>query len=184
MGCRTKILWKSFQLRSIVLRNRFIASLCTSNWFFGPKRENTGLVHFPLGFRGKNFKNFRKNFSAQNCIKRYIRYWVFAHENGGPVYEPIRHTGGLEKFLPKFRNNPQMEKIGDCAWWVHILGVGCGPNKVPYHTFVLYKYWLLLLSPKKVMYLQNTAPKCPFFWRVSFKALYFTPLNPQRPSGG
>ena len=145
MGCQISKLLKSFQLRSNPLRNRFIASLCTSNWFFGPKRENTGLVHFPLGFRGKNFRNFRNFFPAQNYIKRYIRYWVFPHENGGPVYAPIRHTGGLEKNLPKFRNNPQMEKMGDCAWWVHILGVGRRPNKVPYHTSTPYKYWLLTL---------------------------------------
>ena len=145
MGCRTKIFWKSFQLRSNAGRNRFIALLCTSNWFFGPKREKTGLVHFPLGFRGKNFKNFRNFFSAQNYIKRYIRYWVFPHENGGPVYAPIRHTGGLETILPKFRNNPQMGKMGDGAWGVHILGVGRGPNKVPYHTSTPYKYWLLTL---------------------------------------
>ena len=131
IGCQTSKLLKSFQLRSNPLSNRFIAFLCTPNWFFGPKRENIGLVHFPLGFRGKNFKNFRNFFSAQNYIKRYIRYWVFPHENDGPVYAPIRHTGGLEKIFPKIRNNPQMEKMGDCAWWVHILGVGRGPKKSP-----------------------------------------------------
>ena len=57
-GCQTSKLLKSFQLRSIALRNRFIAFLCTSNWFFGPKREKTGLVHFPSGFRGKIFEIF------------------------------------------------------------------------------------------------------------------------------
>ena len=131
-GAEQNFFWKISQLRSKHEEWRFIAFLCTSNWFFGPKREKTGLVHFPLGFRGKNLKNFRNFFSAQNCIKRYIRYWVFAHENGGPVYAPIRHTGGLETILPKFRNNLQIEKMGDCAWWVHILEVGRGPNKVPY----------------------------------------------------
>ena len=145
MGCQTSKLLKRSQLRSIALRNLFIAFLCTSNWFFGPKRENTGLVHFPLGFKGKNFKNFRNFFSAQNCIKRYIRYSVFPHENGEPVYAPIRHTGGLGKILPKFRNNLQMGKMGDCPWWVHILGVGRGPNKVSYHTSTPYKYWFLTL---------------------------------------
>ena len=129
MGCQTSKLLKSFQWRSNPLRNRFIAFLCTSNWFFGPKRENTGLVHFPLGFRGKNFKNFRNFFSAQNYIKRYIRYWVFPHENGGPVYAPIRHTGGLEIVLPKFWNNPQMGKWvivpGGCTY----LGWGVGQTK-------------------------------------------------------
>ena len=145
MGRQSSKLLKSPQLRSIALRILFIALLRTSNWFFGPKREKTGLVHFPLGFRGKNFKKHLKFFSAQNYIKRYIRYWVFPHDNGGPVYAPIRHTGGLEKNLPKFRNNPQMGKMGDCAWWVHILGVGRGPNKVPYHTSTPYKYWLLTL---------------------------------------
>ncbi len=150
MGCQTSKLLKSFQLRSVVLRNRFIAFLCTSNWFFCPKREKTGLVHFPLGFRGKNFKKIRNFFSAQNYIKRYIRYCVFPHENDGPVYAPIRHTEGLEKILPKLRNNPQMEKMGDCAWWVHILGVGRGPNKVPYHTIIPYKYWLLSQRHKKL----------------------------------
>ena len=47
-------------------------------------------------------------------------------------------------------------------WRVHILGVGRGPNKAPYHTFIPYKYWLLTLSQKKVMYLRNLAPKSSF----------------------
>ena len=119
-------------------------------------------VYFPLGFSCKNVQNFLKNFFAQNYIKRHFRYLVFPPQNRGPVYAPIRHIGGLEKFWSKIRIYPQMRKIDGCAWWVHILGVGRGPNKVPYHTFVPYKYWHLPLSQKKVMHLQNTAPKCPF----------------------
>ena len=129
MGCQTSKLLKSFQLRSNPLRNRFIAFLCTSNWFFGPKRENSGLLHFSLGFRGKNFKNFRNFFSAQNYIKRYIRYWFFPHENVGPVYAPIRHTGDLKKILPKFRNTRKWKKWvivpGGCTY----LGWGAGQTK-------------------------------------------------------
>ena len=119
-------------------------------------------VHFPLGFSCKNFQKFSKNFFAQNYIKRHFRYLVFPPQNRGPVYAPIRHIGGLENFWLKIRIYPQMKKFGVCAWWVHILGVGCGPNKVPYHTFIPYKYWLLTLSQKKVMYLQNPAPKSSF----------------------
>jgi hypothetical protein len=119
---------------------------------FGPKREKIGWVHFPLGFRGKNFKSFRNFFLTQNYIKRYFRYWVFPHENGGPVYTPIRHTEGLEKILPKFRNNPQMGKLvivpGRYTYW----GWGAGPNKVPYHSSTPYKYWLLTLRQKEVMF--------------------------------
>ena len=132
MGCQTSKLFKSFQLRSNPLRNRFIAFLCTSNWFFGPKREKTGLVHFPSGFRGKNFKKFRKIFSAQNYIKRYIRYWVFPHENGGPVYAPIRHTGGLEKICQNSEITRKWEK------WVIVPGgctyLGWGAGQTKFHT--------------------------------------------------
>ena len=145
MECQTSKLLKSFQLRSKHHEHAIYSIPMIFKLIFGPKREKTGLVHFPLGFMGKKFKHFLKIFSAENYIKRYIRYWVFPHENGGPVYAPIRHTGGLEIILPKFRNNPQMRKMGDCAWWVHILGVGRGPNKVPYHTSTPYKYWLLTL---------------------------------------
>ncbi len=55
-----------------------------------------------------------------------------------------------------------MEKIDGCAWWVHILGVGCGPNKVPYHTFMSYQYQLLTLRQSKVMLSRNKVPKCGF----------------------
>ena len=116
-------------------------------------------VYFPLGFSCKNLKIFLKNFFAQNYIKRHFRYLVFPPQNRGPVYAPIRHIGGLQKFWPKIRVCLQMRKIVVCAWWVHILGVGCGPNKVPYHTFIPYKYWLLTRSQEKVKYLQNLAPK-------------------------
>ena len=119
-------------------------------------------VYFPLGFSCKNVQIFLKNFFAQNYIKRYFRYLVFPPHNRGPVYAPIRHIGGLEKFWSKIRIYPQMEKIVVCAWWVHILGVGRGPNKPPYHTFIPYKYWLLTLSQKKVMYVRNLAPKSSF----------------------
>ena len=143
IGCRTKIFWKSFQLRSNAGRYRFIALLCTSNWFFGPKREKTGLVHFPLGFRGKNFKNFRKFFRPKITSKDTLGIGSSRTKTTDRYMHPSGTQGGLEKNLPKFRNNPQMGKMCDCAWWVHILGVGRGPNKVPYHTSTPYKYWLL-----------------------------------------
>ena len=142
------------------------------------------LVHFPLGFSFKDFQNFQKNFFAQNYIKRYFRYLVFPPQNRGPVYAPIRHTAGLEIFWLKIRIYPQMRKIDVCAWWVHILGVGCRQNKLPYHTCIPYKYWLLTLSQKKSYASSKYSAEMPFFWRLSFKALHFTPLNPQRTSGG
>ena len=109
VGCQMSKLLKTFQSRSNYLRNRFIALPCTSNWLYGLKRENSEihfLVHFPLGFSCKNFQNFPKNFFAQNYIKRHFRYLVFPPQNRGPVYAPIRHIGGLEKILLKFRIYP------------------------------------------------------------------------------
>ena len=86
------------------------------------------LVHFPLGVSCKIFQNFAKFFFAQNYIKTHFRYLGFPPQNHGPAYAPIRHIGGLEMFWLKIRIYPQMRKIDVCAWWVHILGVGRGPN--------------------------------------------------------
>ena len=69
----------------------------------------------------------------------------------GHVYAPIMHIGGVQKILPKMAIYPQMKKIDGCAWWVHILGVRSGENKLPYHTFMLYEYYRLTPSQPKVM---------------------------------
>ena len=122
----------------------------------GPKMTLGPLFPQDLGVK------FSKNFLAQNCIKRHFRYLLFPPQKVGSVYAPIRHTGCLENFLPKSRVYTQMEKLGGCAWWVHILGVGRGPNKVPYHTFMPYQYQLLTLRQSKVMPSQNKLPKSRF----------------------
>jgi len=70
----------------------------------------------------------------------------------GHVYAPIRHIGGVQKFLLKMAIFPQMKKIEGCAWWVHILGVWSGENKLPYHISMLYKYYWLIPSQTKVMH--------------------------------
>ena len=101
--------------------------------------ENAPYGHFPLGFWGKNFENFRKIFLAQNGIKTHFRYLVSTSETVGYVYAPTRHIGAFENSLSKMAIFPQMKKIEGCACWVHILGVRCGENKVLYHTFIPYK---------------------------------------------
>ncbi len=72
---------------------------------------------------------FSKKILAQNCIKRHFKYLLFPPQKVGPVYAPIRHTGCLEKFLPKSRVYPQMEKWvgvpGGCIY----LGWGAGQTK-------------------------------------------------------
>ena len=83
-------------------------------------------------------------------------------QNPGPVYAPIRHTGGLEKFLLKMAIYPQMGKIDGCACWVHILGVRREENKLSYHTFMLYKYYWITPRQTKVMNFQNKALKSRF----------------------
>ncbi len=120
------------------------------------RTKSRGRLSPKSGFFGRNF------FSAQNCIKRHFKYLLFPLQNAGPVYAPIRHTGCLDKILPKSRVYPQMEKIEGCAWWVHILGVGRGPSKVPYHTLMPYQYQLLTLRQSKVMPSQNKLPKSRF----------------------
>ena len=101
--------------------------------------ENGPKGHFSLGFWGKNFENFQKKFLLENGIKTHFRDLNSISEDVGQVYAPIRHIGSFEKILPKMAIFLQMKKIDDCACWVHILGVRRGENKVPYHTFMLYK---------------------------------------------
>ena len=67
------------------------------------------------------------------------------------VYAPTRHIGAFENFLSKMAIFPQMKKIEGCACWVHILGVRCGGNEVPYHTFMLHKYYWITPHETKVM---------------------------------
>ena len=88
---------------------------------------------------------------VENYIKRYFKHLDFAPQNIGQVYAPIRHIGGVEKNLLKMAFYPQMRKIDGCAWWVHILGVRRGENKVLYHTFIPYKYCWITPSQTKVM---------------------------------
>ena len=116
------------------------------------------MATFPFEFRRKIFEIFFCPKLHQNIV------WVLGspfRKSWTGICTHQAHRGSW-KILAKIVKNPQMEKIDGCAWWVHILGVGCGPNKVPYHTFIPYKYWLLTLSQKKVMYLQNPAPKSSF----------------------
>ena len=84
-------------------------------------------------------------------MKRHFKYLRHLSEHHGRVYDLIWYIRCLEKNLPKMTINPQMEKMGWCAWWVHILGVGRGPNKVLYHTSMPYQYQLLTLRQSKVM---------------------------------
>jgi len=95
-------------------------------------------------------------------MKRHFKYLRLLSEHHGRVYDLIWYIRCLEKNLPKIAINPQMEKMGWCAWWVHILGVGRGPNKVLYHTCMPYQYQLLTLCQSKVMLPQNKVPKCCF----------------------
>ena len=117
--CQTSKLLTSFQLSPNPLRNWFIAFLCTSNWFFGPKREKTGLVHFPLGFSCKKFQNFSKNFFAQNCIKRYLRYVDFQRWSGICTHQA--HRGSWKNFaeipdLPRNEKNQRVCLVGAHTW--------------------------------------------------------------------
>ena len=83
-------------------------------------------------------------------------------QNVAPLYAPIMHIGGLEKNFAENPDFPANEKIDGCAFVCKYLGVGCGPNEVPYHTFIPYKYWLLTLHQKKVMAFQNKVSKWRF----------------------
>ncbi len=61
----------------------------------GPKMAIWPLFPLNLGVK------FSKIFFAPNCIKTQFRYLRLLSEKVGPVYAPIRHTGGLEKLWPK-----------------------------------------------------------------------------------
>ena len=127
MGCRTKIFWKSFQLRSNAGRNRFIALLCTSNWFFGPKREKTGLVHFPLGFRGKNFEIF---FRPKIISKDTLGIGSSRTKTADRYMHPSGTQGVLKKICQNSEITRKWEKWvivpGGCTY----LGWGAGQTKL------------------------------------------------------
>ena len=129
MRCRTKIFWKNFQLRSIALRNRFIASLCTSNSFFGSKREKTGLVHFPLGFRGKNFKKIRIFFRPKTVSKDTLGIGSSSTKTTDRYMHPSGTQGVLKKFCQNSEITRKWEKWvivpGGCTY----LGWGAGQTK-------------------------------------------------------
>ena len=95
-------------------------------------------------------------------MKTHFRDLNSISEDVGQVYAPIRYIGSFEKKLPKMAIFLQMKKIDDCACWVHILGVRRGGKKVPYHTFMLHKYYWITPGQTKVMNFQNWAPKRRF----------------------
>ena len=72
---------------------------------------------------------------------------MFSPQNVGSVNGPIRHTPGLEEFFLKMLIFPQMKKSMVVPLGAHTWGAS---NKVLYHTFIHYKYWLLTLREKKL----------------------------------
>ncbi len=94
--------------------------------------------------------------------KPSFKLFRLVFEDDVRVYHLIWYIRCLEKNMPKMAIYPQMEKMSWCAWWVHILGVGRGPNKVLYHTSMPYQYQLLTLRQSKVMPSQNKLPKSRF----------------------
>ena len=71
-------------------------------------------------------------------IGRFIKKFLFDTPYGAETILGPKNDLFSSKFF---------KRVPAC---VQILGVGCGPNEVPYHTFMPYKYWLLTLSQKKV----------------------------------
>ncbi len=61
-------------------------------------------MNFPYAFDAK----FSKISMVENYIKRYFRYLVVSPQNRGTIYAPIRHIWGVENFLLKMINYPQM----------------------------------------------------------------------------
>ena len=96
---------------------------------FRPKRGNTGLVHFPLGFRGKNFKNFEIFFRPKIISKDTLGIGSSRTKTADRYMHPSGTQGVLNFFFQNYEVTRKWEKWvivpGGCTY----LGWGAGQTK-------------------------------------------------------
>ena len=124
-----------------------------SPWKLRPRALLVNCPSISLKDSGQNFQKFRW---SKITSKDTSSTWISHRKMLDKYMHPSGTQGVLKKILLKMAFYPQMRKIDGCAWWVHILGVRRGENKVLYHTFIPYKYCCITPSQTKVMKLWNS----------------------------